>query len=107
MGSLASEGELGAREWPLLVLPARGLCPLTPAATVRSQDPGGGGEGAVQGLIENRDEFIKFSFVWVWGVGKCYIQRPLLRCHATLPPVGFGFLSCVNENFVLRVCFSS
>lgn len=37
-GSLASEGEREAGEWPLLVLAARGLCRLTPASTFRSED---------------------------------------------------------------------
>lgn len=72
-GSLESEGEREAGEWPLLVLAARGLCLLTPAATfrIRTGTWGWGGVGvrvgehpSVQGLIENRDEFIKFSFVW-------------------------------------------
>lgn len=38
VGPLASESEQEAGEWPLLVLAAGGLCRLTPAATVRSED---------------------------------------------------------------------
>lgn len=66
VGSLAREGEQRAGEWPLLVLAARGLCP--PDARSNCPEPGPGRGGvvvvAVHGLIENRDEFIKFSFVW-------------------------------------------
>lgn len=66
VGSLPCEGKQEAGEWPLLVLAARGLSRLTPAATFRSEDwdvglgcgVGVGERPTVQGLIKNCDVFI-------------------------------------------------